>query len=220
MVAPAITSCHNDRFVLPKKTMADEATTFASLLDGARRGEPAAIELLTQQYEPKLRMVARVLLGPALRPHLDSIDLVQSVHRSLMVGLREDRFDIGSPENLIGLALTMVRRKAARQWRRARRQQRLQSAGDASGVQNPVDVLLSLSSPGADPAQQAALRDQVERLCQSLSATEQTIVDLRLQGHTTEEIARQVELSPVALRVRLTRLRQRLRAAGVLDDWL
>jgi RNA polymerase sigma-70 factor (ECF subfamily) len=200
--------------------MSDDATTFVTLLDGARRGEPKAIELLTRHYEPKLRVVARVLLGPALRPHLDSIDLVQSVHRSLMVGLREDRFDIGSPENLIGLALTIVRRKAARQWRRARRQQRLEASGQASGVQNPVEVLLSLSSPVSDPAEQAALRDQVEKLCLELSATEQTILDLRLQGHSTDEIAQRLTLSPVALRVRMTRLRQRLRAAGVLDDWL
>jgi hypothetical protein len=33
-------------------------------------------------------------------------------------------------------------------------------------------------------------------------------------------MAREVGLSPVALRVRLTRLRQRLRAAGVMDEWL
>jgi RNA polymerase sigma-70 factor (ECF subfamily) len=189
-----------------------------SLLDGARRGEPAAIEQLTRHYEPKLRVVARVLLGPALRPHLDSIDLVQSVHRSLMVGLREDKFDIGTPENLIGLAMTLVRRKAARQWRRARRQQRLQAG--SSSAQNPVDVLLALSSPGGDPAKEAAFRDQVEQLCSNLSDSERTILDLRLQGHTTDEIARQLALSPVALRVRMTRLRQRLRAAGVLDDWL
>jgi RNA polymerase sigma factor (sigma-70 family) len=219
MVAPPFIRCHNDPNLLPKVArLSDDATTFVSLLDGARRGEPTAIERLTRHYEPKLRVVARVLLGPALRPHLDSIDLVQSVHRSLMVGLRENRFDIGTPENLIGLALTLVRRKVARQWRRARRQQRLEGA--TSGTQNPVDVLLALSSPGTDPAKQAAFRDQIEQLCTTLSAAEQTILDLRLQGHTTDEIARQLALSPVALRVRMTRLRQRLRAAGALDDWL
>ena len=198
--------------------MSDDAATFVTLLEGARRGEPAAIEQLTRQYEPKLRVVARVLLGPALRPHLDSIDLVQSVHRSLMVGLRENRFDIGTPENLIGLAMTLVRRKAARQWRRARRQQRLDAG--TSSAQNAVEVLMALTSSGSDPAKLAAFRDQVEKLCSNLSESERTILDLRLQGHSTDEIARQLALSPVALRVRMTRLRQRLRGAGILDDWL
>jgi DNA-directed RNA polymerase specialized sigma24 family protein len=45
-------------------------------------------------------------------------------------------------------------------------------------------------------------------------------MDMRLQGHSTAEIAAALELSPVALRVRMTRLRQRLRASGVFDDWL
>ena len=56
---------------------------------------------LVQSYESKVRLVARVLLGPALRPYLDSVDLVQSVHRSLMLGLRQDKFDISSPEKLM-----------------------------------------------------------------------------------------------------------------------
>ena len=64
-----------------------------------------------RQYEPEVRIVARVLLGPALRPHLDSIDLVQSVHRSLLVGLRQNKLEIGGLEQLIGLVLTMLRRK-------------------------------------------------------------------------------------------------------------
>jgi DNA-directed RNA polymerase specialized sigma24 family protein len=43
---------------------------------------------------------------------------------------------------------------------------------------------------------------------------------LRLQDYTPQEIGADLGLSAVALRVRLTRLRQRLRAVGVLDDWL
>src|SRR5215475_9847353 len=101
---------------------------FAALLTRARAGDQEALATLVQQYESKLRVVARVLLGPALRPYLDSLDLVQSVHRSLMLGLREDKFDISTPENLLALALTMVRRKAARQWRHLKRQKRLESA--------------------------------------------------------------------------------------------
>src|SRR5437764_901881 len=105
--------------------MAEEALEFEALLRRARGGDQVAQELLVRQYEAKVRIVARVLLGPALRPYLDSIDLVQSVHRSLIRGLRDDKFDASSPERLLALAVTMVRRKAARQWRRMRRQQRL-----------------------------------------------------------------------------------------------
>jgi RNA polymerase sigma factor (sigma-70 family) len=140
------------------------------------------------------------------------------VHRSLLLGLRGNKFDVSTPENLLGLALTMVRRKAARQWRHLRRQQRLDAGTTAGG--DLAELLASLSSPHPDPAQAAQFNDQVRQLCTNLDEGERRMLDLRLQGHSTAEIAGQLGLHPVALRVRLTRLRQRLRAAGVLDDWL
>jgi RNA polymerase sigma factor (sigma-70 family) len=162
--------------------------------------------------------VARVLLGPALRPYLDSVDLVQSVHRSLMAGLRGDKFDISSPEKLLALALTMVRRKVARKWRHARRQQRQGGrAGDGSDLSN---LLLSLQSTEANPASTAQLNDTVRHLCANLDATEQRMMQLHVEGHSTAEIAAELGINPVALRVRLTRLRPRLRAGGLLSDWL
>src|SRR5437867_7881602 len=103
----------------------DTANDFAALLARARGGDRQALEQLARQYEPKVRIVARVLLGPALRPYLDSMDLVQSVHRSLMLGLRVKKYDLAGPENLVALAVTLVRRKVARQWRHLQRQQRL-----------------------------------------------------------------------------------------------
>jgi len=168
---------------------------------------------LAGQYESKVRVVARVLLGPALRPYLDSLDLVQSVHRSLMVGLRANKFELNSPENLIALAVTMIRRKAARHWRHLRRQSRAER-------QELPGLLASLTSPGPEPARQAEVRDAVEHLCANLSETERQILELRAQGCTTGEVADRVGLNPIALRVRLTRLRQRLADSGVLTDWL
>ena len=195
---------------------------FTSLLAEARDGSSAALERLSREYESKLRIVARGLLGPALRPHLDSIDLVQSVHRSLLIGLREGKFDVSTPERLIGLAVTMLRRKVSRQWRRLRREERLPTAASGGSGDSRVlaPLLISLSKPHDDPAKAAEFKDAVDHMCSSLNADEQRIVDLRLQGYSTDEIAEQLAIQPVALRVRMTRLRQRLIAAGVLDDWL
>jgi hypothetical protein len=46
------------------------------------------------------------------------------------------------------------------------------------------------------------------------------MLELRLQGYTTDEIARDLGQHAIALRVRMTRLRQCLQASGVLTDWL
>src|SRR6266571_7445883 len=94
-----------------RQPVPDTDDDFAALLARARGGDREALEQLARQYEPKLRLVARVLLGPALRPYLDSLDLVQSVHKSLLVGLRKSQYDVSSPDKLIALTLTMLRRK-------------------------------------------------------------------------------------------------------------
>jgi RNA polymerase sigma-70 factor (ECF subfamily) len=195
--------------------MAGSADDFAALLGRARGGDRAALAELAARYEARVRIVARVLLGPALRPYLDSVDLVQSVHRSLMIGLRGGRFDLTTPDNLVALAVTMVRRKVARHWRRLRRQRRLGGGGD-----DLPSVLTSLSSPQPDPARAAQFADTVRHLCAGLDETERRMLELRLHGYSTAEIAAELGLSAVALRVRRTRLKQRLQKAGVLDDWL
>jgi len=198
--------------------MSDNGEDFAALLLLVAQGDVQAQDRLCRQYEPKLRIVARVMLGPALRPHLDTMDLVQSVHRSLLVGLRDDKFDISSPEKLVALASTIVRRKIARKWRKHRRQQRLGSHSNESG--SLANAINSLSSPDGNPAEIAQYHDQVEHLCRNLNETEQRMLDMRLDGYTTAEVAEELGIHPVALRVRWTRLRQRLDEAGVLSDWL
>ncbi len=198
--------------------MPDVPEEFAALLARARQNDPAALAALAQQYEPKVRLVARVLLGPALRPHLDSMDLVQSVHRSLMLGLHHGKFDLAGPDQLIALALTLVRRKVARQWRHHQRQQRLsRGAGETTDL---ARMLTALSTPAEDPARAAERNDQIEHLCRDLNPVERRLLELRMQGYSTAEIAQQLDLHPVALRVRMTRLRQRLQASAVLHDWL
>jgi RNA polymerase sigma-70 factor (ECF subfamily) len=198
--------------------MAAPPDDFAALIARAHAGDPTALAELVRRYESRVRLVARVLLGKALQPYLDSMDLVQSVHRSLLVGLRRGKFVISTPEELIALARTMVRRKAARQWRHMRRQQRLESGSGDSG--NLLELLLSLHSSETDPARAAQLSDAARRVCDRLTAAERRHMEMRMDGYTNPEIAAELGLSEVALRVQLARLRKRLRAEGVFDDWL
>lgn len=197
--------------------MVDQPPNFLALLESARGGDQAALVELTRLYEPQLRIMARSRLGPALRPYLDSMDLVQSVHRSLMIGLRQDKFDIATPKDLIALAMTLVQRKVARQWRHLRRQQRLDS-GIISG--DLAQNFSSLSGSSDDPAKAAEFNDQLRHLCNSLDAGERRLVEMRLEGYSIAEVARSMNIDPHLLRVRLSRLRQRLRDTGVLTEWL
>ncbi len=197
--------------------MPDLATTdFTELLARARQGDSAAAGEIVRQYEPEVRILARVLLGPALRPVLDSVDLVQSVHRTLLVGLRGDKYEVSTPDRLLALALTVVRRKVARAWRKAKRQVR-----PASTDPNELAALLaSLGADSMDPARTAQLNDAVRTVLGKLGESERRLIELRLLGHSTAEAARELGEDPDVLRVKLSRTRQKLRETGVLADWL
>ncbi len=197
--------------------MSQERDDFVALLELARQGDQQAMERLTRQYEPKVRLVARVLLGPSLRPYLDSIDLVQSVHHTVLLGLRQQKFTFDSPDNLIALALTLLRRKVARKWRHLQRQKRIQGHSESVDY---ADLFASLACPQADPSRLAQLNDQLRQVFQQMSEVDRRIMELRIEGFTSAEIAEQMELSSANIRVRVTRLRQYLQESGLMDDWL
>ena len=196
--------------------MSQATEEYDAMLLRARSGDKSALADLARMYEPEVRIVAHVLLGPALRPYLDSVDLVQSVHKSLMLGLRQNKLLASTPEQLVALALTMVRRKVARHWRHLRRQQRLVSGEQDSG--DLPQLLVSVSSPQDDPSRTAEFNDTVQHLCSKMDATERRVIELRLQGYSTAEVARELGLDADVLRVRLSRLRQRLHDSGVLTE--
>ena len=190
---------------------------FAHLLKLAAAGDSEAQQALCEQYEQQVRIVTRVLLGPLLRPHLDSMDIMQSVHHSLLAGIRDARFDISSPDKLVALACTLVRRKVARKWRIHRRQLR----NDLPNSNDSLEATLwSLSNHEEGPAKTAEYNDALQQLVSSFTDIEKTMLERRLEGYTTGEVAAELDMNPIAIRVRWTRLRQRLQAAGIIADWV
>jgi RNA polymerase sigma-70 factor (ECF subfamily) len=198
--------------------MGGSADEFAALVARVRLGDETALAALVQLYEPEVRLAARVLLGRALRSHLDSADLVQSVHHSLMLGLRQNKFTLAGRQQLVSLTLTMVRRKIARHWRRLQRQQRLDP--EVLETQALADGPTSHGGAQPDPAAEAQYHDTLDYLCSKLEERDRRLVELRLQGHSTAEAARQLGEDPDVLRVRLSRLRRRLRECNALTEWL
>lgn len=199
-------------------TAEDSDEEFSELLKRATNGDTEAQEAICRKYEGQVRIVARVLLGPQLRAHLDSTDLVQSVHHCLLMGIKNQRFDIGSPQKLIALACTLARRKVARKWRLHRRQVH---HGPPTGESGYISsTLSSIANPHAGPAEVAQFNDQLFLLCERMNPFERKMLQMRLDGYTNGEVAESLGIHPAAIRVRWTRLKQRLEVAGVFADWL
>jgi RNA polymerase sigma factor (sigma-70 family) len=135
-----------------------------------------------------------------------------------MIGLRDARFDITSPQKLIALAVTIVQRKAAKHWRHLKRQQRL--SGHEESKNDLVETMLSLKSDREDELSEITTRELLSQWLGKMDAVERQLIELRLEGYSTIEIAHQLQLDADVLRVKLSRLRKRLRERGLEDDLL
>lgn len=200
--------------------MQDCTPDFRQLLDRARAGDVAALDELVREYESELMRVVKAQLGNALRPYVDSVDLVQSVHKSVLVGLRDNKLDIQTPEHLIRLAATIVRRKIARYWRRHRRQTRLENVGaNACDDQSLASLILTVSKTSVDHTMELDLNERLMRVMQKLEPVDRRVIELRLEGCSTAEAARRLELNSDVLRARLGRIRRKLELSGITADW-
>ena len=180
------------------------------LLAAAEAGHDSAIAELLNHYDTELRWIARRFLGSPLQAHLDSGDLVQSVHRSMLQGLRSKRFLINSPEQLRALVTAMIRHKIGRHWRRLQRQQRVGTAEGECGLNPAVTGEIA----------EVDCQEWLERWLPHLDEQERALVLGKLAGRTTVEVARALRVDPDILRVKLSRLRKRWSAAGLATELL
>jgi RNA polymerase sigma factor (sigma-70 family) len=202
-------------------TMSTENTPpddLADLLKRVQEGDEAALASLVEHYASTLRRVARASLGEPMRAHLDSIDLVQSVHRLLLVGLRNNKFEFRDHAQLLGLALTLVRRRVARHWRQMKNEPgtatHMALGSDEGGEHEPA------AKANGDPVDQLAVNEQFDRLLDTLDPLDRRVLELRMEGLSTADVARELGVEAAMLRVRLGRLRQKLRDSGLFNEWM
>ena len=190
---------------------------FRSLLELALKDNEAAWSRLYNTYEPGLRRDANDLLGPALRSEVDADDIVQSVHWSLVTGLRRGKIVVDSLEALLAVGRTILRRKISRTWRTFERRKRIENRlNECFGGVNDWD---DVDRSALDPAHQVSAEEQFQRLCRIMTRTEQRLIELRMLGHSTAGAAREMGRDSESLRMTLARLRKKLKKSGLLADF-
>jgi RNA polymerase sigma factor (sigma-70 family) len=179
---------------------------FLDLVNRVKAGDDSAMTQLTEKYGPAMRRTARELIGKSLQSHLDSVDLVQSVQLILWLGLRTNKFSLESPENLLGLAKTLIKRKVARYCRNAK--PHLSQTIDGK-LGDTFGEMCLFPSQDADASRAKELDDFVEHFLSQLGDMDRRLISLRLEGHSTADAARVLNVDAGMLRVRLGRLRAR-----------
>lgn len=189
---------------------------FQSLLEKVRTGDTLAIEALVDRYQRAILRVVRARLGKPMRTLLDSMDIVQSVHRSLLVGMRQDKYSFQSPDQLIALAALMVQRKVARHWTRLKRgiAQTQSTAGNSESIGQSIEQVPAASD---SPSLVLAGQELLGVCLSKLDEFDQQLVHLKLAGQNNTETAQQLGRDPAFIRMRWSRLRRTLRESGCLN---
>ena len=181
--------------------MADE-TSFEELMRRVRAGDGAAAEQLVRRYEPTIRRVVRVRLVDArLQRLFDSMDICQSVFGSFFIHAALGDYDLATPEQLLGLLVTMSRKKVVDQSRRAGAARRdYRRTKEAAGGREK-----QLAADDASPSRQVAGQELLDEFRRRLTDAERQIADRRSAGLNWQEVAAELGGNPEALRKQLAR---------------
>jgi len=185
---------------------------FAALLDLVRQGDESAASELVQRYERAVLRCVRGRLGRDLRRAMDSMDVMQSVHRSLLIGLKNERYQLSSPQQLIGLAAVMVQRKIARHWRKIKH---LPIAEIAASAADNTSACVDIASADPAPSEVVLADDLLAQFLLKLDDFDRQLVHLKLEGHSSVHTGEILGHDPAFIRMRWSRLRKLLRERGL-----
>lgn len=195
----------------------DEASEqFATLLEQVRNGDERSTELLWERYFQRLVRVAARRLPHNLRRIGDEEDIALSAFHSFIAGVRRDQFpDLGGPDNLWGLLITLTGRKVNAHLRHQTRQKR--GGGGVRGESVFVDRkgemrgggIGGVSGQEPQPDLNAELAEACEVLLDQLPDDQlRQIAVMRMDGFLVDEIARRLNLSKRATERRLQLIRR------------
>lgn len=173
-----------------------------TLLDAARTGSEEAKEALLARYAGRLLALIRLRMGPSLRAHLESQDLLQATLLKSYARLRDFRGD--DPAALMAWLAAIARHEVADQVDFQRRQRRdlVRETGlgpEAEAV--PAQVRSALSQ--AIWSEQAA---RLEAALEALPEPQREVIVLRkLEELSFAEIGERLGTSEDACRMRFAR---------------
>jgi RNA polymerase sigma-70 factor (ECF subfamily) len=159
-----------------------------------------------------IRLV-RSRLPAQLSQRIDAEDVVQSAYRSFFVSARDGEIDFQHGSELWRLLVIITIRKLCNQvgWNQAgkrspRREQRLSASEDAERIESHA------RDQEPSPLETLALVEEVEQVMRGLSATQRRIVEMRLQGHSFDDISAETHYSNRTVCRVLERVRRDLAA--------
>jgi RNA polymerase sigma factor (sigma-70 family) len=191
----------------PKLTGAEAIDDFRNLVRQVREGSQDAARELVLRYGRAIRRAVRRKLNDKLRPKFDSLDFVQVVWNSFF-RVPDKLEQIESPEELMKYLLAVTRHKVDHENRRYLALVKHNVNRERSLERLPKEQRAALAAPDPEPVDMAVAHEQWDRMLDGLPPRCRQIVEMRLQGCSTNVIAQELQMTDRAVRRVLEKLLQ------------
>jgi RNA polymerase sigma-70 factor (ECF subfamily) len=177
----------------------------------AHAGEGNAARAVFERFTRRLIGLARKQLDVQFQHKIDVEDVIQSVYKSFLIRYGETALPEAGWDGLWGLLTCITVRKCADRVRYHRAECR-DIGREVSARPEAEHVEPWREAVGREPTpdEAAVLAETVEQLLRGLDGDERRIVELSLQGYSTQEISQTLGRAERSVRRLRERVRQRL----------
>ena len=186
--------------------MRDRSEEFRHLLGRLKAGDESAAEEIVDQYGPHLiNAIRRRVRSRRVLLVYSTEDCLQSVWGSIFAN-RDRVVDMESPQHLMRFLARVATNKLIDKQRQVNG--RKHDRGEViplAGTETDDQFQLATNDP--TPSAMVSLEEEWELRTRGLSDEKRTILELRRQGHTSEEIAARTEYSERGVRYVLKQFR-------------
>jgi RNA polymerase sigma-70 factor (ECF subfamily) len=175
--------------------------------------EASAREVI-DQYLHRLVELVRKRLSQRLAGRVDPEDVVQSVFRTYFAGKKEGKFDLKQREDVGKLLMKIALHKVLKQVEHhtaAKRDPRR----EAEQGNRTLERLQELRANGPAPEAEVVFIDTLEHWLRKLGPEARRVVELRMQGYTSQEIAAQLGTHDRKVRRIFERIREQAALTGL-----
>jgi RNA polymerase sigma-70 factor (ECF subfamily) len=194
--SPTITTDHFQAGTLPHPSREEYRSMSTpseeqALVDLWRNGDEDAAREIAERYMERLLMLAQRRISQRLSSRVDAEDIVQSAYRTFFRRVKEGQFTFAEQDDLCKLLMRITLHKTLRRIAFHKAAKRDPSQETEQG-EHHRERLLTLLDREPTPEAKCEFFDHLERFMSKLSPDERKVLELRLLGHSTEEIAKQL----------------------------
>jgi RNA polymerase sigma-70 factor, ECF subfamily len=192
--------------------------SFIHLMDRLRAGDAGAAHEVFQRFVRKLIRLARRQFDAALRRKVDPEDVVQSAYKSFFLRYGAGKLEVHDWDNLWGLLAVITLRKCLDRVEYHRAECRdVQREAAAQPGTSGTEPWWEAVAREPRPEEALVLAETVELLLRGLDEEERPILEMSLQGYTTQEISERLGRPERSVRRLRKRVKKQLKCLQLAD---